>query len=62
VLGSGGYLIGYADLSPEAYEIAAPKLLEICNRYGGRAHLVREIEDYLIWIGRHYPKDKDLPT
>jgi len=61
VLGSGGYLIGDAELPPEEYEAAAPKLLEICDRYGPRDHLVREIAEYLISIGRYYPKETDLP-
>ncbi len=61
VLGSGGYLIGDADLPPEAYEVTAPKLIGICDRYGHRDHLVREIAEYLISIGRYYPKETDLP-
>ena len=61
VLGSGGYLIGDADLSIEAYEIAAPKLREICVRYGRRDHLVLKIAEYLISIGNYYPKENDLP-
>jgi hypothetical protein len=61
VLGTGGYLIGDADLSVDDYDIAAPKLREICDRYGDRDHLVAEIAEYLISIDRYYPKLDDLP-
>ncbi len=61
VLGSGGYLIGDAELSPEDYEIVSPKLKEICDRYGRRDHLVAKIAGYLISIGRYFPKETDLP-
>ncbi|MFS2151438.1 hypothetical protein [Rhizobium sp. Rhizsp42] len=55
VLGSG-YLIGDADLSLEAYEIAAPRLRKIGEKHGSRDHLVSEIFEYLVSIGRYYPK------
>jgi hypothetical protein len=54
-----GFLIGDADLPREAYEIAAPRLKEICERYGRRDHLVSEIVDYLVSIGRHFPKEEE---
>ncbi|MDM9629556.1 hypothetical protein QTL95_27095 [Rhizobium sp. S152] len=59
VLGTG-YVIGDADLSPDEYERVRPRLKEINELYGERDHLLHEIADYLLSIGRYYPKDRDL--
>lgn len=48
-----GYVVGDA-LSDEEYEIAAPKLARIKERYGDRDHLLREIAVYLSSLGRHH--------
>jgi hypothetical protein len=50
-----GYVIGDADLSDERYENVAPHLEKICDFYGERDHLLVEITDYLISIGRFFP-------
>jgi hypothetical protein len=55
VMGGTGYLFGDADLSAEAYEAVAPKLIEIDQRYGSRQHLISEIAAYLVSIGRYSP-------
>lgn len=54
-----GYLIGDADLSLEAYEIAAPRLKEIDQAYGNREHLSSQIVEYLVSIGRYYPRSRE---
>ncbi|TCR04076.1 hypothetical protein [Neorhizobium sp. JUb45] len=51
----GGYLIGDSDLSDEDYEVAAPKLEQIKADLGRRDHLLQQIVDYLVSIGRVYP-------
>jgi len=50
-----GYLIGDADLPDDQFEEVMPKLSEITERYGKRDHLLEEITDYLVSIGRSYP-------
>ena len=62
VVGSAGFLMGDADLPAQAYEIAAPQLQEICERYGRRDHLVSQIAEYLVSIGRYYPRVPDRAT
>ncbi|MDM9626285.1 hypothetical protein QTL95_10280 [Rhizobium sp. S152] len=57
-----GYVIGDSDLPLEAYERIAPRLKEINEIYGGRDHLLHEIAEYLLSIGKYYPKDRDLRT
>lgn len=47
-----GYVIGDTDLSDEEYERIAPELRKINERYGARDHLLKEISEYLISIGR----------
>jgi hypothetical protein len=50
-----GYLIGDADLPDEEFEEVMPKLSEITERYGKRDHLLEEITEYLVSIGRSFP-------
>lgn len=47
-----GYVIGDADLPDERYEEVAPELKRISDLYGERDHLLEQITDYLISIGR----------
>ncbi len=55
VMGGTGFLIGDADLSEKEYQAAEPQLLAICQRYGSRQHLISEIAEYLVSIGRYSP-------
>lgn len=50
-----GYLMGDADLPDDQFEEVMPKLSEITERYGKRDHLLEEITEYLVSIGRSYP-------
>lgn len=52
-IGSDGYVVGDADLSEEEYEIAAPELERIKEKYGDRDFLLAEIAVYLRSIGRY---------
>jgi hypothetical protein len=62
---SVGYVIGDADLTEEQYELAAPELRRISELYGERDHLLDEITNYLISIGRFFPArsvaERDAP-
>jgi hypothetical protein len=55
-----GYVIGDADLTREQYEVAVPEVIKISHRFGKRDHLLKEITDYLISIGRVFPPPKFL--
>lgn len=48
-------VVGDADLTPEAYEAAEPKLDGIWSESGEHAHLKLEIIAYLHSIGPSYP-------
>jgi hypothetical protein len=50
-----GYLIGDADLPDDQFEAVMPKLSAITKAYGERDHLLKEITEYLVSIGRSYP-------
>jgi len=50
-----GYVIGDADLAADQLEEVMPKLAEIIDAYGKRDHLLAEITEYLVSIGRSYP-------
>lgn len=50
-----GYLIGDADLLDGQLEEVMPKLSAITEAYGKRGHLLEEITEYLVSIGRSYP-------
>lgn len=50
-----GYLIGDADLPDDQFEEVMPKLSKITDAYGKRDHLLEEITEYLVSIGRSYP-------
>lgn len=50
-----GYVIGDADLPPDKFRKVRPALQDIVQRYGDRDHLLIEISEYLISIGRCYP-------
>jgi hypothetical protein len=56
------YVIGDSDLPREAYEVAAPQLKEISEKFGKRDHLLSEIADYLVSIGRYFPKEESSRT
>ncbi|TCQ16417.1 hypothetical protein [Rhizobium sp. PP-CC-3G-465] len=47
------YTIGDADLSDEDYEIAAPQLQAINEKFGDRDYLRREIVAHLRSLGRY---------
>lgn len=53
-----GYVIGDSDLPVHEYLQIAPILKQIERHYGMRDHLVDEIREYLISIGRFY----ELPS
>jgi hypothetical protein len=55
VKGGTGFLFGDADLSPEDYRAVEPQILAICEKYGRRDHLISEIAQYLVSIGRYAP-------
>lgn len=50
-----GYIIGDADLPDDRLEEVIPKLSAITEAYGKRDHLLGEITEYLVSIGRSYP-------
>lgn len=50
-----GYVIGDADLPDDQLEEVIPKLSEITDAFGDRDHLLEEITEYLVSIGRSYP-------
>jgi hypothetical protein len=50
-----GYLIGDADLPDDQFEEVVPKLSAITEAYGKRGHLLEQITEYLVSIGRSYP-------
>jgi hypothetical protein len=50
-----GYLIGDADLHYDQFEEAMPKQEAITEAYGKRDHLLGEIIEYLVSIGRSFP-------
>ncbi|NSY17285.1 hypothetical protein G6K99_08015 [Neorhizobium sp. AL 9.2.2] len=50
-----GYIIGDADLPHDRLEEVRPKLSQITEAYGTRDHLLEEITEYLVSIGRSYP-------
>jgi hypothetical protein len=54
-----GYIIGDSDLSGADYDDAAAHLKEITARYGERDHLLSEIAEHLVSIGRYYPKKEE---
>lgn len=54
-VGEDHYVVGDADLSVQAYEVAEPELDRIWKEYGDHGHLKREIIAYLHSIGRSYP-------
>lgn len=49
-----GYLIGDADLPDDQFEEVMPRLSAITTAYGKRDHLLEEITEYLVSIGRSY--------
>ncbi len=49
-----GYVIGDADLPSCQLEEVMPKLSEITKAYGRRDHLLEEITEYLVSMGRSY--------
>ena len=53
-----GYVVGDSDLPVHEYLKIAPVLKQIERHYGMRDHLVEEIREYLISIGRFY----ELPS
>ncbi|MBO9127918.1 MULTISPECIES: hypothetical protein [unclassified Rhizobium] len=55
VMGGTGFLLGDADLSPEDYIATEPQILAIGEKYGRRDHLIFEIAQYLVSIGRYAP-------
>ena len=50
-----GYVTGDADLPDDQFEEVMPKLAAITDAYGKRDHLLMEITEYLVSIGRSYP-------
>ena len=50
-----GYIIGDADLPDGQLEEIMPRLSAITEAYGKRDHLLEEITEYLVSIGRSYP-------
>ena len=52
-IGHDGYVVGDSDLSEEEYDIAAPELQRIKERYGDRDFLRQEIAAHLRSIGRY---------
>jgi hypothetical protein len=50
-----GYVIGDADLPNDQLEEVMPKLSAITEYYGKRDHLLKDIMEYLVLIGRSYP-------
>lgn len=59
LMGGSGFLFGDADLSAEDYESVEPQILAICAKYGRWDHLTMEISQYLVSIGRFYPREPD---
>ncbi|KQQ72909.1 hypothetical protein ASF70_15675 [Rhizobium sp. Leaf321] len=53
-IASVGYVIGDADLIGDQFEEVIPKLNEITDAYGKHYHLLGEITEYLVSIGRSY--------
>ncbi|WP_371681937.1 hypothetical protein [Neorhizobium sp. T7_12] len=51
-----GYIFGDADLPRPVYRKVLPEIRRISEHYGERDHLLEEITDYLISIGRSYPR------
>ena len=51
-----GYVIGDADLPDDQFGEVMPKLAAITKAYGERDHLLEEITEYLVAIGRSYPR------
>ncbi len=60
VMGGTGFLFGDADLSPKDYAAAEPQILAIAEKYGRRDHLISEIAQYLVSIGRYAPPRRSL--
>ncbi len=60
VMGVSGFLFGDADLSPGDYELVEPQIQAICAKYGRWDHLASKISEYLISIGRYYPREPDV--
>jgi len=56
VMGGTGFLFGDAGLSPEDYKAAEPRIMAIGEKYGRRDHLISEIAQYLVSIGRYSPR------
>jgi hypothetical protein len=54
-IAGAGYIIGDADLPDDQFEEVMPKLSAITKAYGKRDHLLEEITEYLVSIGRGYP-------
>jgi|AraplaMF_Col_mMF_1032025.scaffolds.fasta_scaffold60672_2 hypothetical protein len=52
--GGSGFFFGDADLSAKQYELAEPHIHAICAKYGRWDHLLTEISQYLVSIGRVY--------
>ena len=50
-----GYVIGDADLPNDQLEEVMPKLSAITEYYGKRDHLLKDIMEHLVLIGRSYP-------
>jgi hypothetical protein len=60
VMGGARFLFGDADLSPEGYRAVEPQILAIGEKYGRRDHLISEIAEYLVSIGRYAPPRQSL--
>jgi hypothetical protein len=59
-MGGARFLFGDADLSPEGYRAVEPQILAIGEKYGRRDHLISEIAEYLVSIGRYAPPRQSL--
>ena len=53
-----GYIIGDAELPDGQLQEVMPMLSKITEAYGKRDHLLGEITEYLVSIGRSYPPPK----
>jgi hypothetical protein len=54
-IAGAGYLIGDSDLAYDQFEEVMPKLKAITDADGKRDHLLGEIIEYLVSIGRSFP-------
>lgn len=55
-----GYVIGDADLPNDQFQEVMPKLSAVTKSYGKRDHLLKDITEYLVSIGRSYTLPKGL--